>query len=227
MRVRPRLLQYKMSTEMGIHVEGAAKIYVPIASGSNKPAAGSAEKDKQGPKNVFVNPIQEFNRDISIVAIRTWSEMFAKEKLDAWERKQSRRTAKQQNGERSGKRRKGEDGQSIEVKIDGEVGNVNVRCFELIYVYRHLLKYQGLLRSSLKRTSSPSSKHWQLRVCVPFDMLSNYLSSGASCFGLLFIELISLHDSQMGTSERSLPRSNRLHASQPSAQFPQRWQYRS
>ena len=105
---------------MGIHVEGAAKIYVPIAS-TSKNAVFGAEKDKQGPKNVFVNPIQEFNRDISIVAIRTWSEVFAKEKADAWERKQSRRAAKQQSGERNGKRRKGEDGQSIEVQPEAEV----------------------------------------------------------------------------------------------------------
>jgi tRNA (guanine26-N2/guanine27-N2)-dimethyltransferase len=29
---------------------------------------------------VFYNPVQEFNRDMSIAAIRTWSEMFMQEK---------------------------------------------------------------------------------------------------------------------------------------------------
>jgi tRNA (guanine26-N2/guanine27-N2)-dimethyltransferase len=36
---------------------------------------------------VFYNPVQEFNRDMSIAAIRTWSEMVAQEKRDRAEKK--------------------------------------------------------------------------------------------------------------------------------------------
>ncbi|KAI8340085.1 N2,N2-dimethylguanosine tRNA methyltransferase [Chlamydoabsidia padenii] len=36
---------------------------------------------------VFYNPVQEFNRDMSIAAIRTWSEMFMQEKQDRIDKK--------------------------------------------------------------------------------------------------------------------------------------------
>jgi tRNA (guanine26-N2/guanine27-N2)-dimethyltransferase len=36
---------------------------------------------------VFYNPIQEFNRDMSIAAIRTWSELFMQEKRTRLEKK--------------------------------------------------------------------------------------------------------------------------------------------
>lgn len=39
---------------------------------------------------VFYNPVQEFNRDMSIAAIRTWSEMYLAEKRERLERKKAR-----------------------------------------------------------------------------------------------------------------------------------------
>jgi tRNA (guanine26-N2/guanine27-N2)-dimethyltransferase len=36
---------------------------------------------------VFYNPVQEFNRDMSIAAIRTWSEMVMQEKRDRAEKR--------------------------------------------------------------------------------------------------------------------------------------------
>lgn len=36
---------------------------------------------------VFYNPVQQFNRDMSIAAIRTWSEIFNKEKAERMEKK--------------------------------------------------------------------------------------------------------------------------------------------
>jgi len=107
-----------MSTELAIHTEGKAKIYVPVPSGSKIPSTDS----NTAPKNVFLNPIQEFNRDLSIVAIRTWSQVFAKEKLDAWDRRQAnrknkaaKRSASGQDEGPTGKRRKGEDGLPVQV----------------------------------------------------------------------------------------------------------------
>lgn len=43
------------------------------------------------PKNneVFYNPVQEFNRDMSIAAITTWSEIYFQEKRDKIERKRA------------------------------------------------------------------------------------------------------------------------------------------
>lgn len=39
---------------------------------------------------VFYNPVQQFNRDMSIAAIRTWSEMFNQEKTERMEKKLSK-----------------------------------------------------------------------------------------------------------------------------------------
>lgn len=36
---------------------------------------------------VFYNPVQQFNRDMSIAAIRTWSEIYNQEKADRIEKK--------------------------------------------------------------------------------------------------------------------------------------------
>ncbi|KAI8973272.1 N2,N2-dimethylguanosine tRNA methyltransferase [Mycotypha africana] len=44
---------------------------------------------------VFYNPVQQFNRDMSIAAIRTWSEIYTQEKIDRLEKKLSR--AKDEN----------------------------------------------------------------------------------------------------------------------------------
>jgi len=123
-----------MSTEFAIHKEGKASIYLPIPSSSTAPpptSTGTTEggDTKTAPKNVFLNPVQEFNRDISIVAIRTWSELFAKEKADVWDKRQAKRMARQSkngvaDGERSGKRRKGDDGLPVDV-VHGEPAEVS------------------------------------------------------------------------------------------------------
>src|ERR1700683_1189056 len=41
----------------------------------------------------FLNPIQEFNRDISVACITTWSEELDKEKEAKWNSRQSRKAA--------------------------------------------------------------------------------------------------------------------------------------
>lgn len=44
------------------------------------------------PKNneVFYNPVQQFNRDMSIAAIRTWSKIYLEEKREKVEKKKNR-----------------------------------------------------------------------------------------------------------------------------------------
>lgn len=48
------------------------------------------------PKNneVFYNPVQQFNRDMSIAAIRTWSEIYNNEKAARIEKKLARNKGK-------------------------------------------------------------------------------------------------------------------------------------
>lgn len=48
------------------------------------------------PKNneVFYNPVQEFNRDMSIAAITTWSEIYFQEQREKLERKKANKAKK-------------------------------------------------------------------------------------------------------------------------------------
>lgn len=83
-------------------------------------------KDQQaGAAPVFLNPVQEYNRDLSVVAIRTWSDLRQKAKVAHWEegirRKWAKRKSKGDDGgvgaEAGAKRRKvGEQG----VPVPGE-----------------------------------------------------------------------------------------------------------
>ncbi|EIW85156.1 N2,N2-dimethylguanosine tRNA methyltransferase [Coniophora puteana RWD-64-598 SS2] len=45
-------------------------------------------------EEAFLNPVQEFNRDLSIACIRTWSERLDKEKEEVWRRAQEKRARK-------------------------------------------------------------------------------------------------------------------------------------
>lgn len=81
-----------------------------VASGSKQGPVGytvhreaSAEVLLADGRDVFINPIQEFNRDLSSLTIRTWSELVNEEKQLAWERK------KQAGHLNKGKKRKHED----------------------------------------------------------------------------------------------------------------------
>ncbi|SCV74540.1 BQ2448_7569 [Microbotryum intermedium] len=59
---------------------------------------------------VFLNPVQEYNRDLSVVAIRTWSEMRQLEKQKYWEVGVRNKWAKK-NRPRSDKREEGNEGE--------------------------------------------------------------------------------------------------------------------
>ena len=39
----------------------------------------------------FLNPVQEFNRDLSVSCIRVWSEEFNKSKQERWKKKQEKK----------------------------------------------------------------------------------------------------------------------------------------
>jgi len=70
-------------TDASFHEEGLARIHLP-----------KAVTEGTQTKAVFLNPVQHYNRDLSVVAIRTFSEMLASEKLAAWGKKLENRKAK-------------------------------------------------------------------------------------------------------------------------------------
>lgn len=88
---------------------------------------------------MFLNPVQEYNRDLSVVAIRTWSELRQQEKAKIWEKgvykKWEKKRAKAQAtaatsadpnhdaSEPAGKKRKQDDGQAVPVTQDTTAAN--------------------------------------------------------------------------------------------------------
>lgn len=48
----------------------------------------------------FLNPIQEFNRDLSVACIRVWSELLDKEKETKWRQMKEKKALKAQNKKR-------------------------------------------------------------------------------------------------------------------------------
>jgi hypothetical protein len=71
-----------------------------------------------------LNPVQEYNRDLSVVAIRSWSEVRQKEKRKVWEeslkkrkeKKRSKEAAAKEGDNGKGKKRKVEDGKAVEAE---------------------------------------------------------------------------------------------------------------
>ena len=55
----------------------------------------------------FLNPVQEFNRDLSVACIRTWTELVNGEKEAKWRRNQEKRAKQAERGHKA-KRAKSE-----------------------------------------------------------------------------------------------------------------------
>lgn len=90
-----------------MHAERGARILV-----KHTPSLEPGAIDK-GEKPVFINPIQEFNRDLSVCALRVWSLARQEEKHAEWANKRlknkganSKHNKKAKNG--SGKKRQGD-----------------------------------------------------------------------------------------------------------------------
>ncbi|BGP43727.1 RNA methyltransferase tRNA(m5U54)methyltransferase [Rhodotorula kratochvilovae] len=90
-------------------------LFAAPPSADGEAASGSAP--------VFLNPVQQYNRDLSVVAIRTWSETRQREKRTYWEeglrRKRERKRGADGKG-KGGKKRKADGGEAVEAKAEGE-----------------------------------------------------------------------------------------------------------
>lgn len=89
--------------------------------------------DPTGKPQVFLNPVQQYNRDLSIVAIRTWSEQRQQERATLWEASMRKRRAKgptkrralgEADEEGGTKKRKVEDG---EAEVSARPAGIEVR----------------------------------------------------------------------------------------------------
>jgi len=79
--------------------------------------------------DAFINPVQEFNRDISVACIRVWSEEMNRAKEAKWMQVQARKTGK---AEESQAGRGGETVQTKRVKV-GEIVETRVQALDLLF----------------------------------------------------------------------------------------------
>ncbi|GAA5957958.1 hypothetical protein JCM3765_006215 [Sporobolomyces pararoseus] len=110
-----------------VHTESTTSI---LFASPNSASSSTAEPiSASGPAPVFLNPVQEYNRDLSVTAIRTWSEIRQREKRKVWEESIKKRKEKKRGKETAtesengkGKKRKAEDGQAVDAEVK-ENGN--------------------------------------------------------------------------------------------------------
>ena len=137
-----------------IHIEGQAGILVPEESSTHVP-----DKDKQ--QHVFVNPIQEFNRDVSIAVIRSWSGLFDEEKKQKWQKKQDKKRDQPAGASNKNKKRKidqVEGPDAVPAAADSDLNGdaiAEVICCTKLYEHnsdRPCSSRSQLLLQSLRRT---------------------------------------------------------------------------
>lgn len=82
--------------------EGLATILVPKSVGRTSPDNNAPGETEQ--QSVFYNPIQQFNRDLSVLVIKAYGEERYAEKKQKWERKREELAKKRAQGGRKRKR---------------------------------------------------------------------------------------------------------------------------
>jgi tRNA (guanine26-N2/guanine27-N2)-dimethyltransferase len=101
-----KLVSYQ-GADYNVIKEGLAYILNPPAQEAASKGTRRDLKDEDESQSVFYNPIQQFNRDLSVLAIRAFSEHAMDVKKQKADQKLKRRAAS--NGTNKGKKRKRED----------------------------------------------------------------------------------------------------------------------
>ena len=102
--------------------EGKAIILVPEAKRSSSSAdTGTDAKDGAQVQSVFYNPIQQFNRDLTVLAIKVFGEEYLAEKAE------KTRVQKQRQGGAGGRKRKRGEEEKVVVDGSGQVGANNLQ----------------------------------------------------------------------------------------------------
>ena len=84
---------YTMSESQQQPLDQKHNVDTPAPQGFKKVTEGKATILFPDTNEVFYNPIQEFNRDISIAAIRTWDQIFQEERRAKLDAKKARKDA--------------------------------------------------------------------------------------------------------------------------------------
>jgi hypothetical protein len=116
---QPNLFR-KMTTDTASGAGSSASAYV-IPEGFSLHTENSARILLPASADAFLNPVQEFNRDLSVACIRVWSEDVNKIKKEKWSLKREKRLGRvqQKAGEEPDKKRVKSEFGARELVADG------------------------------------------------------------------------------------------------------------
>ncbi|CAK7198804.1 RNA methyltransferase tRNA(m5U54)methyltransferase [Sporothrix eucalyptigena] len=94
--------------------EGLARIYVPLSGGDRKERqnGGGGPAIEDHPQQVFYNPIQQFNRDLSVLAIKAYGTHLNEKRVEAVLQKKEQLVSKKRKRKEERRNRANEAGQS-------------------------------------------------------------------------------------------------------------------
>ncbi len=110
--------------------EGLARIYVPLSDGDKeRQNGGGGPAVDDHPQQVFYNPIQQFNRDLSVLAIKAYGTSLVEKRVAAFARKKEQFASKKRKRQSAGgadriakaeKQAEGQDAATAATDEDGE-----------------------------------------------------------------------------------------------------------
>lgn len=106
-------------------------------------------------RDVFINPIQEFNRDLSTLAIRTWSELANEQKRAKWERKKQNALLVQNKG----KKRKHEEEDIVTGSAETTDATSEVVSSQSLPCQIWLISCNSLFRKTLASRTTDHTLH--------------------------------------------------------------------
>lgn len=119
--MEPKLVEYR-GTQYNVIKEGKAHILNPPSQEAASKATRRDLKTEDESQSVFYNPIQQFNRDLSVLAIRAFSEHVIDLKKQKQDAKAKRRNAAPNS---KGQKRKREDEEAQTTSKKGEIDTEN------------------------------------------------------------------------------------------------------
>ncbi|EJF65938.1 N2,N2-dimethylguanosine tRNA methyltransferase [Dichomitus squalens LYAD-421 SS1] len=150
--------------------------------------------------DAFLNPVQEFNRDLSVACIRTWGDLMNKEKEKKWRQSLERRAKKAEAGHKAKKAKTEENGHASEQPAEGAA--VPQETSEGTQAPPEFRPQRFVILEALSATGLRSIRYANEIPLVKY-VIANDLSPAAVEAMRRNIELNDMHEKEVSPSESS------------------------
>ncbi|TBU50868.1 N2,N2-dimethylguanosine tRNA methyltransferase [Dichomitus squalens] len=150
--------------------------------------------------DAFLNPVQEFNRDLSVACIRTWGDLMNKEKEKKWRQSLERRAKKAEAGHKAKKAKMEENGHASEQPAEGAA--VPQETSEGTQAPPEFRPQRFVILEALSATGLRSIRYANEIPLVKY-VIANDLSPAAVEAMRRNIELNDMHEKEVSPSESS------------------------